>query len=135
METIEKYQGQQVVQDITRFEGPVGIESDSAPSLVAPILRRWRIVLLIFLLVCTIGIPAVWFLIEPVYQTTAAIRVMPVLPSLIFVDRESQNVMPMYNNFMNTQADLIKSDKVLQRVADDLYDKNLAFFKNRKIKL
>lgn len=128
MDTIEKYQGQQVVQDITRFEGPVGVESESAPSLVAPILRRWRIVLLVFLLVCVIGVPSVWLLIEPVYQTTAAIRVKPVLPSLMFVDRESRNVMPMYNNFMNTQADLIKSDKVLQRVADDLHDKNLAFF-------
>lgn len=128
METIEKYHGQQVVQDIARFEGPVGVESDSTPSLVMPILRRWRIVLLIFLLVCTIGIPAVWLMVESVYQTTAAIRVKPVLPSLVFVDRDSQNVMPMYNNFMNTQADLIKSDKVLQRVADDLHDKNLAFF-------
>ena len=66
METIEKYQGQPVVQDIVQFERPVGIESDSAPSLVIPILRRWRIVLLTFLLVCAIGVPAIWILVGPV---------------------------------------------------------------------
>ena len=32
MENIEKYQGQQVVQDIARFDHPVEIESESGPS-------------------------------------------------------------------------------------------------------
>jgi capsular exopolysaccharide synthesis family protein len=34
----------------------------------------------------------------------------------------------MYDNFKNTQADLITSEQVLQRVADDLADKHLTFF-------
>jgi len=33
----------------------------------------------------------------------------------------------MYKNFVNTQVDLIKSDQVLQRVADDLVDRKLGF--------
>ena len=40
----------------------------------------------------------------------------------------------MYKNFVNTQADLIVSDKILQRVADDLIDKNLNFFKHTSSK-
>jgi len=128
MENISKYQDQQVVQNLARFEGPVGIEDDRNPTVAVPILRRWRIVLLTFLLMCAIGIPGVWHLAQPVYQATAAIRVAPIIPSILFSDSDSEGVIPMYNNFKNTQADLIASDKVLQRVADELVDKDLKFF-------
>lgn len=128
MENISKYQDQQVVQNLARFEGPVGIEDDPNPTVVVPILRRWRIVLLTFLLMCAIGIPGVWHSVQPAYQATAAIRVAPVIPSILFSDSDSEGVIPMYNNFKNTQADLIASDKVLQRVADELVDKDLKFF-------
>ncbi len=132
MENIKKYQQHQVVQDVVRFDGPVRIEDDHNPSLVVPILRRWRIIILTFLLLCAIGLPYVWLLIQPVYQATAAIRIAPVIPSILFRDMDSDGVIPMYNNFKNTQADLITSDKVLQRVADDLVDKNLKFFERTK---
>jgi capsular exopolysaccharide synthesis family protein len=128
MENISKYQDQQMIQNLARFEGPVGIEDDHNPTVVVPILRRWRIVLLTFLLMCAIGIPGVWHSVKPAYQATAAIRVAPVIPSILFSDRDSEGVIPMYNNFKNTQADLIASDKVLQRVADDLVDKDPGFF-------
>jgi succinoglycan biosynthesis transport protein ExoP len=128
MDKLEKYQSQQVVQSLAHFEGAAGFDDDSSPSLVTPIIRRWRIVLLTFLLMCSIGIPAVWFLIKPSYQATAAIRIAPVIPSILFGDRDSDSVIPMYDNFKNTQAEMIKSERVLQRVADDLADKNLAFF-------
>ncbi len=127
MNNIEKYRGQEVVQDVVRFEGRGTTEDNSNPSVVIPILRRWRVVLLIFLLVCAVGIPPVWVLVEPSYQATAAIRVAPIIPNILFNDRDSQGVLPMYTNFMNTQADMITKDKVLQRVADDLTDRNLTF--------
>ena len=64
MSNLEKYQGQQVVQDLIRFDGPIESESDSAYKLIKPILRHWRIVLVTFVAVCTIGIPAVWYRIK-----------------------------------------------------------------------
>ena len=38
----------------------------------------------------------------------------------------------MYKSFMNTQADLITSDRVLERVADDLIGKDPLFFQRHK---
>ncbi len=128
MNDMEKYQSQQVVQSLAHFEGAAGFDHDSSPSLVTPIIRRWPIVLLTSLLMCSIGIPAVWFWVKPSYQATAAIRVAPIIPSILFGDRDSYSVIPMYDNFKNTQAEMIKSERVLQRVADDLANKKLAFF-------
>jgi capsular exopolysaccharide synthesis family protein len=140
MDMIEKHDGQlagagpiaakQPVNDIAYLRLPVEPEADSSPSLVMPILRRWYIVLTTFLLMCVIGIPAIWLLIKPKQAVTAAIQVKPVISSILFTDRESEGVLPMYRNFMNTQADLIRSDQVLHRVVDELADKKLKFFEN-----
>ncbi len=135
MSDLERYEAQQVVQQVSRFEDPAGPESESTSNLIIPILRRWRIVLLIFFLICATGIPAVWLLIKPTYTATAAIHVAPIIPSILFSDRDSEGVIPMYKNFVNTQADLIKSNQVLQRVADDLADKRLMFLKGPAIPL
>lgn len=128
MNDLERYEGQQVVQQVSRFEGPAGPETESTPNLIMPVLRRWRIVLLVSFLICATGIPAVWLLIKPTHAATASIRVAPIIPSILFGDRDSEGVIPMYTNFINTQAELIKSPQVLQRVADDLADKRLTFF-------
>lgn len=125
---LERYEGQQVVQQVSRFEDPAGPETESTSNLIIPILRRWQIVLLIFFLICATGIPAIWLLIKPTYTATAAIRIAPIIPSILFGDRDSDGVIPMYGNYVGTQAELIKSNQVLQRVADDLADKRLAFF-------
>jgi succinoglycan biosynthesis transport protein ExoP len=130
MNMIEKHQSQQLSQDTTPFEVSAEPGADSPTSLIKPILRRWYIVLITFLIICTIGIPVVWLLIKPMQAATAAVRVAPIIPSILFSDKDSEVVIPMYTNFVNTQADLIKSDQVLQRVADDLVDKKLAFFKH-----
>ena len=128
MGAIEKYKGQEIVQDFAHFEAPISTENNSNTSLFTAILRRWYIVLITSLLLCSISIPAVWFMVDPISQVVAAIRVAPVISSILFSDKESEGIIPMYRNFMNTQADLMTNDKVLQRVADELVDKKLAFF-------
>ena len=130
MDMMEKHHDQQLVQRIVPLEAPDGPGVDSSPNLIVPILRRWYIVLITLLVICAIGIPAVWFLIKPTYAATAAIRVAPIIPSILFSDKDSEGVIPMYQNYMNTQATLIKSDQVLQRVADDLVGKKLKFFES-----
>jgi capsular exopolysaccharide synthesis family protein len=125
MNTIEKHHQNQLPQNLTYIEAPVAATYDTSPSLILPVIRRWYIVLFTALLICAIGLPTVWLAIKPQYAATAAIRISPIIPSILFSDKESDGVIPMYNNFVHTQADLITSDKVLQRVADDLADKNL----------
>lgn len=126
MDTIQEYDKEPAAKSITHFNDTGGVENTSNSSLLLPILRRWRIVLVVFLLVCAVGIPVIWLIVKPFYCATAAIRVTPVISSILF---SGDNSIPMYKNFMYTQADLITSDKVLQRVADDLIDKNPDFFK------
>ncbi len=128
MNNIQKYQGQQVVDNLVRFEDSVRIDNETNASPVTAVLRRWPVLLITFLLICSIGIPLIWFLVKPTFEIRAAIRIAPVITSILFTDKDSESVIPMYRNFMNTQADLITSDKVLQRVADELVDKGLDFF-------
>jgi capsular exopolysaccharide synthesis family protein len=127
MDMIEKRYEQQLPQDITYIETPVA-EAHTSVSLITPILRRWRVVLITFLSICAVGVPAIWLFGKSVYESAAAIRVAPIIPSILFADKDSEGVIPMYDNFKNTQANLITSEQVFQRVADDLADKNLTFF-------
>ena len=93
------------------------------------IRHHWGILLLTFLLICGVGIPAIWLLIQSRYTVTGAIRVAPVLENIITGETDSGGI-SKYENFMNTEAKLITSSQVVQRAADDLINKNLSFFQN-----
>jgi capsular exopolysaccharide synthesis family protein len=127
MNNMERYNEQYVVQRPFNYQDAAQGEVDSGQSMIRPLLRRWRIVLATFFTVCAAGGVGILFLVKPAYEATAAIRVAPVIPSILFGDGEG---VPMYKNFMYTQADLIASDKVLQRVADDLVDRDMNFFRD-----
>jgi len=134
MSDLQKYHDQVIEQKVANFETPPEPSSEPTLNLIMGILRRWPIVLVTFVVICAIGIPAMWYRIEPKYRATATIRVAPIIPSILFSDKDSDRVMPMYENFKNDQAKLIMNDqRVLQRVADDLADKRLSFFEERTI--
>lgn len=128
MNNIEKYNGVPIVPATTSFEDNAKIDDGPVSTFVIPMLRRWYIALITFIIICSIGLPAIWYLVKPFYKTTAAVRVIPVISSILF---NGENSIPMYKSFMNTQADLMASDQVLQRVADELVDKNLDLFKRK----
>jgi len=128
MNSIAKFQDQEVVPSLARFNDAEGGPDSIEQSLFMSILRQWRIILIIFLVVTIIGMPAVWFTVKPSYQAVAAIRITPVIPSILF---GGENAVPMYKNFMYTQADLMTSNNVLQRVADELVDKDPVFFEDK----
>ena len=134
MNDLAKYHDndQVIEQKVVSFETLPEPDGPNTSDLLKGVLRHWPIVLVTFVLICAIGIPAVWYLIEPKYRATASIRVAPIIPNFLFSDKDSENVMPMYDNFKNDQARLIKVDQsILMRVADDLADKDLKFFKNK----
>ncbi|MBA7637147.1 hypothetical protein ES703_44782 [subsurface metagenome] len=132
MNDLEKYHDQVIGQELVSFETPPEAEGQSISNLIAGILHHWPLVLVTFVVICAIGIPAVWFLIELQYRATASIRVAPIIPNVLFSDKDSERVMPMYENFKSDQARHITADQtVLQWVADDLSDKGLKFFEKR----
>jgi len=134
MNDLEKYHDndQVIEQKVVSFETLPEPDSPNTSDLLKGVLRHWPIVLVTFVLICAIGIPAVWYLIEPKYRATASIRVAPIIPNILFSDKDSERVMPMYDNFKNDQARLIEVDQsILLWVADDLADKDLKFFKNK----
>jgi uncharacterized protein involved in exopolysaccharide biosynthesis len=129
MNNLDKCQNQILEQKLVDF----GVQPDSGTppisSLIRDIIRRWYIVLSIFLVMCFIGIPAVWFLRKPVYGVTGAIRVAPILTNVLSGETDKGEI-SNYESFTSTQAVMITSSQVVQRVADDLTNKNLEFFKD-----
>ncbi len=123
MNEIERYQNQTIVSEVP-VSGNNGDNQINEGNIIKSVLRRWKLVMLVFLIICCIGIPIAWLSIAPSYQATAAIRVAPVIPNLLY---GGEDAIPMYKNFMFTQAELMSSDIVLQRVADDLIEKQILF--------
>jgi capsular exopolysaccharide synthesis family protein len=130
MSDLEKYLDQIVAQRLLPFESPPDSSGETTTNLIPAILRRWRVVLLVFFAMCAIGITAIWLLIEPLYNVTGAIRVAPILPNILTGEADKDEI-SNYQTFANTQAEMMTSSNVIQRVADDLADKNLAFFENQ----
>jgi len=133
MNDLEKYHNQ-IVEKVANFETPVEPGSETTSNLVAGIFRRWYIVLLIFFLMCGFGLPAIWLLIEPLYSVTGAINVAPILENIVTGEADNLGI-SNYQSFLYTQAEMITSSRVVQRVADDLIDNNLTFFENPPIDL
>lgn len=127
MSELDKYQDPAYGQEIVNLQLPPEQGEESTPDMVGGILRRWYIVLLIIILMSGIGLPAVWLTIKPVYNVTGAIRVAPILADILSGDQDRGEI-SNYENFKNTEAEKIKSNTVIQRVADDLVGKKLSFF-------
>lgn len=70
-----------------------------------------------------------WYLPKRVYEVAGAIRIAPV-SAMVLRGADDKGGVTEYQNFMNTQAELITSQRVVQRVADDLADKGLTFFED-----
>jgi succinoglycan biosynthesis transport protein ExoP len=127
MSELDKYQEPVVGQELVNMQIPPEQDDEASSDMVAGILRRWYIVLLIFLLLSGIGLPAIWLMVKPVYTVTGAIRVAPILADIL-TNEQDRGEISNYVNFKNTEAEKIKSNTVIQRVADDLVDRNLSFF-------
>ena len=133
MNGLEKYSDHHMIeQRLADFETQPESDGQTTANLTAGILRRWYIVPLVFFVMCAIGIPAIWLLIKPIYNVIGAIRVAPILSNLLTGEADRGEI-SNYQNFMNTQAEMLVSSQVVQRVADHLAKKNLSFFENKAI--
>lgn len=128
MSELEKYHESTVGQEFVNWQGPPNSEDEAAPDLLAGVLRRWYIVLLVFMLICAVGLPGLWMIVKPKYEVTGAIRLAPTNPDIITGTDTAQ--ISDYERFMNTEAEKITSNSIVQRVADALVQQNLSFFNN-----
>ena len=127
MNNLTQHQQSQIQPEYASYEDSLEPQSESSTNLVRLVLSRWYIVLFTFILISGAGVPAIWYLIQPNYDTTGAIEVAPILTNPLTGERDTGEI-SKYESFMNTQAHIMTSNKVLQRVADNLKDKNLEFF-------
>lgn len=126
MEEFEKNQELPMLSEVVEYADRQDNNSETSPSdLLMSVLRRWYIVLFTFLIVAGTGVALVYFFMGKKFETKGMIRVSPIDTPIMY---ETEGRLPPYDTFKNTQATLIKDDVVLNRAADELKDKNLAFF-------
>ena len=115
-----------------QIPSPIEPESDDEQTLNvgSALLRRWYIILLTLVMICSVGLPCVWLLIKRSYKVTGAIRVAPIISNIV-TGQEDRGGISNYTSFMATQARMITSLQVVKKVADDLSGKGLQFFEER----
>lgn len=133
MNNLEKYLDQVIDQKPAGYDLPPDLESEGEsqpkPNVLRGILKRWYIVLAVTIVVGAVGVPAVWFLVRPVYTVRGAVRVAPVVESILTGEGAGGGGGSLgYRDFVNTQVAILTSGPVLQRIADDLAGRNLKMF-------
>jgi capsular exopolysaccharide synthesis family protein len=130
MNELDKYRDNIVDYKPAAWQAPPEPSSPSASQLIVSVLRRWYITLSVFVVICAVGVPAIWLLSSPTYEVIGAVRVAPTSLNILTGESDKGEI-SNYQSFVNTQAEMITSSQVIQRVADDLADKNLTFFDSR----
>ena len=60
MNNLEKYLDQVIEQKPVIYDSPPESEAPASPSLMQAAVRRWPIVVLVFVLVCVVALPMIW---------------------------------------------------------------------------
>ena len=108
---------------------PASTESPVLSVSVRAMLRQVWLILGVFVLIAGVTIPAIWILVQPLYEAKAIIRVSPVGPRIVF-RTEDNGMVPLYQSFLNTQVAIIRSPTVLQRVLDNAAIRETQWFKD-----
>ncbi|MHC4645143.1 MAG: polysaccharide biosynthesis tyrosine autokinase [Planctomycetota bacterium] len=127
MHDLKKHNSQVVEQRTYNYDVAPEASDGVNQNLITGVLRRWYIVLLVFLLMCLAGIPVIWLRVKPVYNVAGTIWIHPILQN-IFNGETEKGPISNYYTFVKTQAEMIPSEDVIQRAANRLAKKKLAFF-------
>jgi capsular exopolysaccharide synthesis family protein len=131
MKDLERYHEHEIIREPFGYEAAPEAAAPGMFDLLSGILRRWYVVLLVSFSICAVGLPAIWFFNEPTYVVSGAIHVAPILPNILTGEADNGEI-SNYQMFMNTQARIITSMPVIEKAADYLVDKKLAFFESRE---
>ena len=104
--------------DLSPAVGAVGATLIAArPSVWAALTKHKWLLTVTFVLVAGGLLAAAWLLLAPQYRATAEIRVRPIIPRLVYRTDDNGQI-PLYESFVNTQAAVVISPTVLQRVLE-----------------
>ena len=107
---------------VMNYDHAEPFDDRSAGSLWAVVdnrLRgRWRLALITGVVLGTLLGVAAYFSTVPKYQSAGLIQIVPTIPPILRATPET-GLMPMYQNFVQTQARLILSRRVLANALED----------------
>ncbi|MDY0358110.1 MAG: hypothetical protein RBR19_19675, partial [Sedimentisphaerales bacterium] len=104
-------------------------ESGPRPNVLRAVMKRWYIALAVMVIVCAVGLAAVWFLVQPEHTVRGAVRVALVTESVLTGEGDARGRGSAgYLELVNTQVTVLTSGPILQRIADDLAARNLRLF-------
>ena len=132
MQELDKYAYQPVqgeVFDYVDTQQSVHPQDDGIVELVHAILRRWYIVVFCAILVGGGGAVAVWRFMPEKFNTKGSVMVSLVVAPIMY---DTKTGVGNYDTFKNTQAGVMTSDLILNRVADEVKDKELVFFNQQE---
>jgi len=109
---------------------PDELETEEPVNILRILLKRWYIVLATFVVFSAIGVPVIWYLVEPGYIVAGLIHVAPAQEDLLSGDTE-QGFEGDYDLFKTTQAMRMTSTSVLENVASELVSRPLTLFKEK----
>jgi capsular exopolysaccharide synthesis family protein len=130
MNNLERYLDQVIEPKPAVYDAPVAIQEMQPPAnLLESVRRRWYIVLGVTLLICAAVLPAIWFLVEPVYVVQGAVQIRAVVPDVLTGEPESGEV-TNYGQFVNTEAIRLRNNPaLLLKIVEDLAGRNLKFLR------
>ena len=110
-----------------------GVEAEPAPiNLVALAYRSLRgrimVTLLLTAALATAGVWAGYTIRKPVYTSTGIVRVAPTLPKIMY-DSEQNQLMPLFDSYVSSQATFMASHPVLRKTVDDLNQRDIDWAK------
>ncbi len=130
MNNLERYLDQVIEQRPEIQELPPEEPSqETPPNFLKSIRRRWYIVLLVTIVVCGVGVPAVWYLVEPLYVVRGAVRFAQGVENPVTGEYEGTGT--TYQVEVTRQALMMTGGTMLRNIANELADRNLEFFSGK----
>lgn len=95
-------------------------QTGESPLRGLPLAQLWAnrwLIIGVALAVAILGNLYVWTRMPPQYRATATVRVLPVVPRLLF-RTDDNGMIPLYQSFVNTQVTIMESPDVLGRALE-----------------
>jgi polysaccharide biosynthesis transport protein len=127
MNNLERYLDQVIEQKPVAYEASLPPPQSPKSSIAQAVLRRWYIALLVTLVICGVGGPAIWLSVDPRYVVVGAMRVSPAVRDIL-TGKPDYSEATSYREFVNTQVIMLTSSATLVKIADALFSQNLPFF-------
>lgn len=102
--------------------------AEGRPRISLAVLARYKwSMLLIFVLLAAPTTPLAWLLVAPQYRARAIVEVSPVIPRVVF-ERDDRGVIPLYQQYLSTQVELLASPAVLKRTVEQEEVRNTKWY-------